>query len=734
MSNTFGNNILELLPEDLLIAERDSGRNDGFAQLDRLNALLVRASLDGIRIATLRRMGVTSKLELPTLSEEDTYRTRASFLLSSQQSRGAWFLPEQISIRVGNANYPYHFALHPRFASGAARDEADRVSLIDDPVAMYFWAVLEPLFETLYRPFTLRSTDMPKGDRDEQRRIWDSVEDTYRALRMDVATAMSPFRYGAGWSRLSTDQKLSCKATLVNSMRISANDKTATLYRLHLIKALAGRYYSKSKRAAPTMRSVLTKPFHRVLSAFFEGDWLTFLRYIGEEPDTEELIPTRLPEPKLFVDIGEQKDAVAAKHRIEPAEIDRMLAAFWEDGGKASPVERRVNVIQQYWQCFDAIHSRQAPGMNSLWGLVEDSDGSHLTALDGGGPDWYFPGSYRHLLPVKLLSEIDELWSGAFLSQRPDRIVSLPNPYAALCSAFGPALSFWHGAALTTWFVSEGPYSRTDMAGLAEYYARDLAEIAGLGCEIDRQLFQDLVAAEKQLGDPIAIADPSHEKHYSGLGLSISTSLTIGSRREGFQLLRDVITRHRRAWADRYLDDYLRALSHGQIRTAFREYSRLHAHKGRPPTPTQFARHALATTKSWFGGNMSLLYASFGEKFPESVVRSRRLPAEAETFVSRTLRALGGKPTSWNELAKTIVGHDRTRQDAEWQAHRDRCALASMAIRFTQLFEALDRPPTLQEFANQRFTRASQVISEDLASAWEHYSKLIEEILSESNA
>ena len=107
------------------------------------------------------------------------------------------------------------------------------------------------------------------------------------------------------------------------------------------------------------MCQVLTKPLQQTLCAYFGGDWLAFLRYIGEQPHPEERIATTLPEPKLYVDAAERVSTVAAQHGLDPAEIERMLMAFWTGERATSPVHQRISILKRYWQCFDEVHARQ---------------------------------------------------------------------------------------------------------------------------------------------------------------------------------------------------------------------------------------------------------------------------------------------------------------------------------------------------------------------------------------
>jgi hypothetical protein len=64
---------------------------------------------------------------------------------------------------------------------------------------------------------------------------------------------------------------------------------------------------------------------------------------------------------------------------------------------------------------------------------------------------------------------------------------------STVAEAIGPALSFWHECALTARFVCEGPFSRTDMAGLAQYHRLQLQALRQLDMPIDSRLFEELI-------------------------------------------------------------------------------------------------------------------------------------------------------------------------------------------------------------------------------------------------
>ncbi len=286
---------------------------------------------------------------------------------------------------------------------------------------------------------------------------------------------------------------------------------------------------------------------------------------------------------------------MAAQQGLPTEEIERMLAAFWGQDSAVSPVERRVGVLRRFWEAFDDAHSRQAPGMTPLWGLVEER---HSLLPNTESPQPYTASLYRRLLPDDLVAEVDELWGRLVLPRWPERLVTEPYPHAAMAEAFGPALAFWHGCALTAWFVCEGPASRTDMAGLREYHRKEVAALADLGTPVDPALFDELAAAERRLGPEQAIEDPDRTSTIAEGGFEITISMSVGTRRGGFERLRDIVTRHRRAWAGRHLDAYLRARWEGEVRAAARAYHTALNDRGRPPTARESCRVSVTPLRS----------------------------------------------------------------------------------------------------------------------------------------
>lgn len=729
MNKPFGERLLEVNPTSVISLEQTEGRAALFAALDTVTGHVLERSLAGERIGLIAKESGKDQLNLLAVTEGERRFIRDTFVLGDQQKRGAWFLPEQCTVHLGNANVPFHFRRHARFASGIAYDERLPVDLRCSPEGLYFWAVIEPLFEALFRPIALRTTDALAGKRDEQIRAWQEVDSSFQDLGISVEDSLSVFRFGGGWSKLRTDEQVEAKSRLLQSLASGVTARTAVAFRLLRTRQLVGRYYTRARRGSPTMRRVLTKALQGTLSAYFGGDWLAFLRYIGEQPQPDERIAESLPEVKLYVTVGERASTVAEKHGVAPDEIEKMLGALWAGGQQASPVQQRVTVLKSYWQHFDEIHARQASGMPSLWGLVEEGSSAQLEAADKepSRPDWYSHECYRTLLPADLLQKIETLWDGVCLVGYPGAIVSAASPYGLMAETLGPALRFWHGVALTAWFVAEGPMSRTDVAGLANYHARDVAELDALECSIDPKLFEDLIAVEARLGAPRPM--PGAETQYTVDGVTVTMTTMTRSRRGGFEKLRNVITSHRRAWTQRHLDAYLRARWEGEIRAAAKEFHRLFEQKGKAPTAKQFAKFSVVPANHWFGGNVGDFYASIGEKSPVQTKRTRVLPADTQAFMGHVFQAIGGKPTSWSELSEAMLGDNRESRDAVWQAHRNRVQLAERSVWYVQLREAIGAPPALKEFGASKFGFLSSVLADEPENAWLIYSQAIERSL-----
>jgi hypothetical protein len=124
-------------------------------------------------------------------------------------------------------------------------------------------------------------------------------------------------------------------------------------------------------------------------------------------------------------------------------------------------------------------------------------------------------------------------------------------------------------------------------------------------------------------------------------GLVIGTSMCSGSRKEGFEKLRDIVSKHRRAWAEEHLHSYLRKRAENDVREVARVFHVKSAERGgKPATPKQFARTAAVPSDRWFGGDLAALYRAFGECALVSPVRVHVLPEDVEGFLAHVYAAL----------------------------------------------------------------------------------------------
>lgn len=160
-----------------------------------------------------------------------------------------------------------------------------------------------------------------------------------------------------------------------------------------------------------------------------------------------------------------------------------------------------------------------------------------------------------------------------------------------------------------------------------------------------------------------------------------------GQRRDGFERLRDIITRHRQGWTRAYLDTYLKHRWTDELTTVSRELHRHVAAKAKPPTFRQFAKIASVAANHWFNGDLAGLYTAIGEKAPKTPRCHDLLPGTADALVHTVYRALGGQYHN-NDLRITNYSiANRFHQISR---------LASAGPQYVQIAEALGRPPRVR--------------------------------------
>jgi len=704
-------------PAQVLELERENERGENFAELDKLIAELAVRSLRGERIVSMSVDEMRGgSVEIHNLTASQTKLIKNNYDFARQRERGSWTLPEKETIDVGWLNLTHNFADFEYFPLSAAGGEVCRVKLETSPETVFLWSVLSPFMEKIAHPIKLRSTLVGVYDFVKLKSVWSELDEFYKTIRISDVEAMNVFRFCGGWSKLANRAaQLDAKKKLLEELSTKINASTGTFYRFYALRSLLQQYYKKAKSDGIVKRKqVVTKAFQPLLTGFFGGDWLEFVKYLGERPHPDEQIVTALPKPQILAGGATRIKEISKTEGVSVAEIEKVAAALWQKPSGISPIEERVACLKKYWQRFDELHARQKPGMKSLWGLVEEGKRIIFEPIQ---EDIFHPGIYLELLPDELISEIEKLWGTTMLNKYPERIVSEPFPHAVMADVIGPALSFWQNCALTAWFLCEGPYSRTDMEGLAHHQRRYLAELKDMKTPIDPTMFSELIEAEKRLGPEERIERETSSETLD-FGITISMSVSAGARRAGFENLRDIITRHRRIWMQKHFEQYLKTRWESEITTAAEKFFLKMSEKGgKPPTVKQFVSTAALPTKNWFGGDISLLYTAIGEKIPFRPEKRLLMPKDKTAFVKKIAELL---PSQDFNYYGQQAGEYIQKQYVE--------ELAQKALNFIQLYEAAGEIPTLKDFST-KFKQNSQVLHDDENQAWEIYVSAIKKAL-----
>lgn len=694
--------------DERLKLETNEKRREPFAVADTVLESLIGEAMAGQQVAKI----AAGKVELLiATSSEQQVALSEHFEVAKQEQRGSWYVPESETLSLGLIHSAHWCGVDPRLLINMAEAERANPEFRGAPEAVAVW-VLEPLFEDLFMPFKLRGTKMlGKKDAAQQEAYWKKVEPLYAALGIDPA-ALDPFRPSRGWSQHGIEEIVELRRTLIAAWGDIAG-QAGPRYRLFRIGQLVDRYYSKAKKGPPLRRQVLTKPFGRTLTAFFGGDWLAFLAYIGEQPNPGEEIIQTLPETKLAVGGSEKAAVLADRHGVSEEQMRGLLASFWQSEDGSSPLEQRVAALERHWECFDQLHAALRTGDEGLWGLIQEHDyvSPNMSAEEDGD---YQPRAWERLLPAELNDEIERLWGTGVLARWPEKLVTEPAPHARVAETMGPALRFWQGAALTAWFLCAGPYSRTSLEGLSDYHSRELAALDSLGVPVNQALFSELKEAEERDGEP---------EHGGGLTITISIG-PISPRKEkhvAFETLRDIITRHRKAWTECHLHSYLRAAWEVELRELGQSFYRLAAERGKDPTIKQFAKLAAPPANRWFGGDLAAVYNVIGLKAPPAPRRAERLvPSDPDGFATELYEELRGIPSalppSWKE------------DPEERRVWNDFQNLASQCVKYLQLQEAIGEPPTISQFGRSQFKYRSAVLSDDVDQAWRRFADAIDTV------
>src|SRR5262249_35710118 len=127
-----------------------------------------------------------------------------------------------------------------------------------------------------------------------------------------------------------------------------------------------------------------------------------------------------------------------------------------------------------------------------------------------------------------------------------------------------------------------------------------------------------------------------------------------GEDHVSFEQLRDILTRHRRAWAEKYLKSYLRSRWETELRAVGEEHQRAVVNRGKALTPKQFAKLGAPAANHWFGGDLTGVYRVLGMRTPQPPARRKRLvPRDPDWFATELYEELRGEPIAlppaWKE-------------------------------------------------------------------------------------
>ncbi len=708
MPPPFGRRLLDAAPAEALDLEIAEGRADAFAPLDRLLERIARRSLGGERVAHLSATRARGQqLHLPSLHPEDQAWLAASRSPAAIRENGFWSLPDKASLVVGPLSTAWSLQARGRFGPQVSADERARLAL-DTPEAVAVWSILAPALENLYAPVYLRTVEAGAADRSEQMARWDALATALRVLGVPSLDAFEAVRYGSGWSRLSPDARHAALAAYVEALREALPADVGTRLRHLLLRPLVETYYRRAKADGMALQKrVVTAALRPAFVGVWGGDWRALLAYLGEPVHPQEHVATAIPSADLAAPPALDVGSVAQATGTTPDDVAAVAAAvFGTDALPAQAAPDRVSVLRRWWDVFDAAHARQQPGDRSLWGLVDT--GALGPAPDDSGV--YSHDLYRTRVPESLVADVEALWGGHVWTRHPERTVTEWAPHARMAEAFGPALAFWEGVALTAWFVCEGPYSRTDFAGLAEYHAREIAALADAGAPVDPAFLGALAQAERLLGPPQQVWRDERTTPVAGGAVSLTVRVGGGTRRDGFERIRDLVTTARRAWAARYLDDYLQARRASALRDAAERYHvAVNARGGKPPTLKQTARDAATATNLWLGGDLGAFYRLLREKSPVPIEDGRWVtqpPDRALADLYARLAALGTRTEG---------------TDTAWAARR----LLKPATDYVRWLEATGEAPGPDRV--KEFSYHASLLGQDPDQAWRTFVAAIEE-------
>jgi len=720
------------------------GLSDRFETIDAILENAIAAALGGQEVLELGFVrGGGGSIRLNTLDDTQREWLSQHFPKSAHEGKGSWYLPDAVTVSNGPFLLVRTLLSQPRFAATVVAGEPGEAASSSGE-AVFIWAALAPLFDSLLIPLTLRSRQAGTKNADEARKLQSAFTPLADALGLAGQEALEVFWSPVGWGSATTEVHTERRRRLGEALQRQATAGLGRRYRAYRIQTLIQRYYSKAKKEPPTKAQVLTKADEKTLTALFGGDWLAFLDYIGEQPSVSEEMITSLPEPKLFVSARPQTDSTAATAGVPAEEIERILGAVFGSTQSVSPVKEREAALRRLWLALDDFYARQesrmlSPNLYVLaedWGDEEEDEEEPEAELSWETRNFLTDlrdltlasvelqgGATTVRLPAEVVHEVERLWTRESLERFPNAMVTCLRPWKHVEAALGPAFAFWHGIVETLWYFFEERYEDRAVSGLRTRFRDQLEQLKALGFPVDDALFSELSDVERTLPpaqDVVDFEDSGPSRH----GIVMTVFGTSGQRRKGFEALRDVVIKHRRAWTELCLDSYLERRWQDDLRAAAESINRHHVMKGKAPTARQLAGYASSTANCWCGGDLGALVAAIGEKDTIDETNFELVPTDRRLFVAKVFALLGGQFTPKIDYANDDDDETQERKHALADRERGAAVLATRSLRFLQLEEALGAAPTTKQFGGADFARYAER-AWDKAPVEEHWERYV---------
>ena len=387
-------------------------------------------------------------------------------------------MPEKVSLKTGLANLAWSFANYPRYASGIVWEDKASVLPLSCPDAVAFWAVFQPMFEQLFAPFELRGRLSghqerrgPAGD------LGRAVDAIVAALGLELGDELAVMRYGAGWGSLRGPEQLAAKQRLLDCPGQPGEHRPRCELPGLIAGAAARALLRQSQRRHGPAQVGADQAAGEDPERVLRGDWLGFLRYIGETPHPDEEIATAIPGPELFV--GGTKDAsvVASDLGLRPTRCSEPGDLLGQcRGALLRPSHRSKSVWSPSRPTgrVRRIHACQAPGMKPLYGLMEFAVRRHGLLTDTRGRPLQ-PALLPRPPEPRTPDDIERLWGSTMLARWPSASSPRCRP---MLRCLRPSVRRC-GSGMRSpsrWYISEGPLRGDRHGGVAGPTCVDLED------------------------------------------------------------------------------------------------------------------------------------------------------------------------------------------------------------------------------------------------------------------